>query len=197
MRTSVPSALPLFRSDMQVRLLGLLLLQPEREWTIDELAATLGAPSSSVVRELSRAESAGILTRDDSRRPHRLAAAQSSPLFEPLHDLLARTVGVEDDLRAALTVDGVDAAAIHGSWANPPRRPDSDIDVIVVGDASLRDLRRRVRDAGARAGRSIDLTLFRPDEMRDRHARGNGFVRRLLEKPLIPLVGDLRDAVGR
>jgi predicted nucleotidyltransferase len=195
MRTSVPSALPLFRSDMQVRLLGLLLLQPEREWTIDQLATTLGAPPSSVVRELSRAESAGIVSRDASRRPHRLVAARTSPLFEPLHELLQRTVGVETDLRAALSFDGVEIAAIHGSWANPPRRPDSDIDVVVVGDTSLRDLRRRVRDAGARAGRTIDLTLFTPDELRDRHARGNGFIRRLLEKPLIPLVGDLGAAL--
>ncbi|HEX7297518.1 MAG TPA: hypothetical protein VF257_00840, partial [Solirubrobacteraceae bacterium] len=62
MRTSVPSALPLFRSDMQVRLLGLLLLQPEREWTIDDLRRTLDAPTSSIVRELARAQDAGIVT---------------------------------------------------------------------------------------------------------------------------------------
>jgi predicted nucleotidyltransferase len=181
---------------MQVRLLGLLLLQPEREWTIDEVARTLRAPSSSVVRELSRAEGAGIVLRDASRRPHRLIAARTSPLFEPLHELLQRTIGVEDDLRAALTVAGVDAAAIHGSWARPPRRPDSDIDVIVVGDADLRELRRRVRDVGARAGRSVDLTLFSHDELREGHARGNGFIRRLLDQPLIPLVGDLRASIG-
>jgi predicted nucleotidyltransferase len=146
---------------------------------------------------VSRAQSAGIVSRDASRRPHRLVAARTSPLFEPLHDLLQRTIGVEAELRAVLSVDGVDVAAIHGSWANPPRRPDSDIDVIVVGNASLRDLRRRVRGAGARAGRSIDLTLFSPDELRGRHASGNGFIRRLLEKPVIPLVGDLGAALGK
>ncbi len=187
----------MFRSDMQVRLLGLLLLQPERVWTIDELAATLGAPSSSVVRELVRAEDAGIVRRDSSSRPHRLTAAATSPLFGPLQSLLERTVGVEDDLRAALSMEGVEAAAIHGSWASPPRRPESDIDVVVVGRASLRELRRRVRHVGDRAGRSIDLTLFSPEELRDRHARGNGFITRLLDEPLIPLVGDLRTLVTR
>ncbi|HEX7245208.1 MAG TPA: nucleotidyltransferase domain-containing protein, partial [Solirubrobacterales bacterium] len=143
------------------------------------------------------AQDAGIVTRDDSARPHRLAAAQTSPIFVPLRDLLQRTVGVEDELRSALSTDGVEAAAIHGSWAHPPRRPDSDIDVIVVGDASLRDLRRRVRDVGARAGRAVDLTLFSADELRERHARGHGFVERLLEEPLIDLVGDVRAVVER
>jgi len=32
MRTSIPPLLPLFRSEMQVRLLALVLLQPERGW---------------------------------------------------------------------------------------------------------------------------------------------------------------------
>ena len=186
----------MFRSDMQVHLLALLLLQPERPWTIEEIARALDAPSSSVVRELLRAESAGLVVRDASRRPHRLTAAVASPLYQPLHDLLERTVGVETDLRDALAVQGVDVAAIHGSWANPPRRPDSDIDVVVVGDASLRELRRRVRDAGARAGRSVDLTLFTAAELRDRHAKGSGFIRRLLEQPVIPLIGDLGEVLA-
>jgi predicted nucleotidyltransferase len=197
MRTSVPSTLPLFRSEMQVRLLGLLLLQPEREWTIEELRRALDAPASSIVRELSRAEDAGIVTRDSSARPHRLVAARSSPLFDPLRELLQRTVGVEDELRVALSTDGVDAAAIHGSWAHPPRSPDSDIDIVVIGDASLRELRRRVRGVGARAGRAVDVTLFGADEARARRARSDGFIAGLLEEPLIDLVGDVRAVIER
>ena len=45
MRTSVPSLLPIFRSEMQVRLLGLILLQPERTWTLHELAKAVGLHS--------------------------------------------------------------------------------------------------------------------------------------------------------
>ena len=48
MRTSAPSLLPLFRSEMQLRLLALLLLQPERAWTLHELTDDLDAPQSSV-----------------------------------------------------------------------------------------------------------------------------------------------------
>ena len=61
MRTTAPAILPLFRSEMQVRLLALLLLQPERSWTLHELAQTLDASASSVHRELGRAEAAGII----------------------------------------------------------------------------------------------------------------------------------------
>ena len=75
MRTSAPDILPIFRSEMQMRLLALLLLQPERSWTLQELAEALDAPASSVHRELGRAEHAGIVRRDSTARPHRFQAA--------------------------------------------------------------------------------------------------------------------------
>lgn len=196
MRSKVPSALPLFRSEMQLRLLALLLLQPERRWTLSELSSALKAPASSVHRELGRIEGAGLLIRETASKPHRFVGAKDSPLFEPLSQLLARTVSVEDDLRDALDVPGVLAAAIHGSWAAGNRRPDSDIDVVVIGDADLRGLRRRSRSVASRAGRRIDLTLFGSDEFRALAQEGRGFLQHLAEEPTIPLIGDLREVVA-
>ena len=197
MRTSVPGRLPLFRSEMQVRLLALLLLQPERSWTLKELANALGAVSSSVHRELGRAEAAGLIRRDASARPHRFAGAPDDALYEPLAELLRRTVGVEEDLRAALDRRGVAAAAIHGSWVTGNRRPDSDIDVLVVGDAPLSELRRAVRPIGKAAGRTIDLTLFSPEELRRLAATRSSFVRAVLDGTATPLVGDVGAFVSR
>ncbi len=191
MRTSAPAILPLFRSEMQLHLLSLLLLQPERSWTLQELAQALDAPASSVHRELVRAESAGIIRRDATARPHRFDAATDDPFNEPLVDLLRRSVGVEERLRDALDGPEVLAAAIYGSWASGTRRPDSDIDVIVIGDVDLRELRRRVRPIGKEAGRTIDLTVFSAAEFQRLLAENASFVRRVLDAPITRLVGDL------
>jgi predicted nucleotidyltransferase len=191
MRTSTPAILPLFRSEMQLRLLSLLLLQPERSWALQELAQTLDAPASSVHRELVRAESAGIIRRDANARPHRFDAATDDPFNEPLVDLLRRSVGVEEQLRDALERPEVLAAAIYGSWASGTRRPNSDIDVIVIGDVDLRELRRRVRPIGKEAGRTIDLTVLSAKELQRLLAENASFVRRILESPVTRLVGDL------
>jgi predicted nucleotidyltransferase len=191
MRTSAPAILPLFRSEMQLRLLSLLLLQPERSWALQELAQTLDAPASSVHRELVRAESAGVIRRDATARPHRFRAATDDPFNEPLVNLLRRSVGVEEQLRDALERPDVLAAAIYGSWAGGTRRPDSDIDVIVIGDADLRALRRRVRPIGKEAGRTIDLTVLSAEEFRRLLTENSSFARRVLEAPITPLVGNL------
>ncbi len=189
MRTSVPSLLPIFRSEMQVRLLGLVLLQPERSWTLHELAKAVGAPQSSVHRELARAQAAGVIRRDDAARPYRFTAATDDAAYGSLSDLLRRAVGLEGDLRSILDRTDVAAAVIYGSWASGERRPDSDIDVLVIGDAALRELRRLVRPVEKETGRRIDLTLMRPDEFRK--ARRSSFARTVTESPTLPLVGDL------
>jgi hypothetical protein len=95
MRTGTPDLLPLFRSEFQVRLLGLLILQPDQAWTIPEMAERLDAPISSVHRELRRAERAEIVDRDSDSRPHTFRGAKESPLYKPLADLLELTLGVE------------------------------------------------------------------------------------------------------
>lgn len=182
---------------MQVELLALLLLQPERSWTMSELADVLGAPQSSVHRELGRAEEAAIVERQAEARPHRFRAARDEPIVEPLADLLQRSVGVESQLRAVLDRPDVRAAVIHGSWADGQRRPGSDIDVLVVGQADLRELRRRVRPVGNSVGRTIDLTVLTVEELQSLLAERSSFVRQVLEAPTVPLVGELADLTRR
>lgn len=197
MRTKTPPLLPLFRSEMQVRLLALVLLQPERSWTLQDLAEALDAPQSSVHRELGRAKAAGVVRRDDTARPHRFSAATDDAAYEPLADLLRRTVGVESQLRDSLDRPDVHAAVIYGSWAAGARRPDSDIDVLVVGDADLRELRRLVRPIGKESGRTVDVTVMRDDEFRRLLADRSSFVRSVMEAPVTSIVGDLKSVANR
>lgn len=105
---------------------------------------------------------------------------------------MASTVGLESELSELLDdTPGVQAAVIHGSWVDGRVRPDSDVDVLVVGEVDLDELRRRARPIGQRAGRRIDLTAFRPDEFRRELNAGNGFLRKIVDSPMELLAGDL------
>lgn len=192
MRTSIPPLLPLFRSEMQVRLLALVLLQPERSWTLQALAESLNAPQSSVHRELSRAQAAGVVRRDVTARPYRFSAATDDAAYKPLAELLRRSVGLESELRAILDRPDVHAAVIHGSWASGARRPGSDIDVLAIGDADPGELRRLLRPLGKATGRTIDLTVLRDEEFRRLLAERSSFARSVWQAPVSAVVGDLK-----
>jgi predicted nucleotidyltransferase len=176
---------------MQMRLLGALLLQPTQAWTMQNLAAVVGAPASSVHRELDRALASGIVERDAASRPHRFSAATASPFYQPLRTLLSLSVGVESELRDALAELPIAAAVLHGSWVTGPLTADSDIDLLVVGDVDLREVRRRVRPVGQRAGRTIDVTVFGADEFRELARRRASFARHVFYDETRPIIGAL------
>ncbi|HYI81124.1 MAG TPA: MarR family transcriptional regulator [Thermoleophilaceae bacterium] len=190
MRTKPPDVLPIFRSDLQARLLAALLLDDGEPLTAQDLLDRLGATSTTLHRELGRLERAGLIEHDRVGRTRRYRAATDSPIHEPLRELLQRTLGVEPLLRRALSdVDGVEAAAIFGSWAAGETNEDSDIDLLVVGEMDRDDLLSQVREVEAQAHREIDVTAYRADEFARRRDEGSGFLQTVLRGPLIELVG--------
>jgi predicted nucleotidyltransferase len=153
---------------------------------------------ASLHRELLRAVDAGIVERDQSRRPHEFRAVRSSPLYEPVAALLQMTVGVEQGLRELLLITpGVAAAALYGSWADSSARPTSDIDLLVVGDdVDARGLRANLRKLGRRIGREIDLVLIPRRDFEVLLRDENPFLRVVLEGPIVNLVGDVAAPAG-
>jgi predicted nucleotidyltransferase len=188
---SVSSQLALFRSELQLRILGLLLLSPQETWTASEVGRRLEANSVTVHRELHRGLAAGVLVREPIGRTYVYRAATDSPLYEPLRLVLERTVGVEVELRRALeSVPGVEAAFIHGSFASQTKiKPTSDVDLLVLGDADPHALRRSVRKVEGRVGREIDVLAYRREEFAALAESGNSLVRGIIRGPVMPLVG--------
>lgn len=62
-----PSLLPLLRSQMQGELLAPVVLHPEREFTLTELADSLGASHTAVLREVDRLVGGGHPSRPPGR----------------------------------------------------------------------------------------------------------------------------------
>jgi predicted nucleotidyltransferase len=185
------AALPIFRSELQLRILALMLLGPGRTWTTPELAKRLDASPVTVHRELHRALDAGLLMREAIGRTYLYRAATDSPLYEPLRLLLERTVGIEVELRSALEdVPGVEAAFIHGSFAQKTKiKPTSDIDLLVLGNADPHTIRRRVRRVESQLGREIDVLAYSRSEFEALAASGNSLVRGIIRGPVTPLIG--------
>jgi predicted nucleotidyltransferase len=189
----VASELPLrlFRSELQLRMLGLLLLSSQDTWSAPQLTQALAANPVAIHRELHRALASGLLLREPIGKTYVYRAATDSPLYEPLRLLLERTVGVEAELKRALEdVPGLEAAFIHGSFATKKKlRPTSDVDLLVLGNVDPHALRRRVRQIEGRLGREIDVMAYTPEEFAALAADGNSLVRGIIRGPVTPLVG--------
>jgi predicted nucleotidyltransferase len=196
MRTPVPSVLPLFRSELQLRILAQIFEQGGPV-AARQLVDSLEAPAASVHRELMRARDAGVIVREAVGRTQLYRPATDSPLYEPLRELLKRTVGVDAELHAALAEEpNVVAAAVHGSYASAAGvRPQSDVDLLVIGDVDYRRLRKRLRDVERHTGRRVDPVIYETAEARALYRSGNGFIRGVLEGPHTDIVGNVAEAI--
>lgn len=132
-------ALPLFRTDVQFRILGELFTNPGLEVAVGVLAERIAAPQATVSREVARLAEGGLLrTRREGNRTVVTAAVDSS-IAPELQSLLGKLYGPPARIRDTLAgVPGVRQAVIFGSWAarwqGRPGPVPRDIDVLVVGE---------------------------------------------------------------
>jgi predicted nucleotidyltransferase len=185
-----PPLLPLLRSRLQAEVLSLVLLSPGREWTLSELASRVRASTSSVLREVARAEQAGVMA---SRRVGntRLVTVAASPLTEPLTDLLLRSFGPGQVLAEELaSVAGIESAYLFGSWAaryaGQAGRSPADLDVLVIGTPDRDALDDAAQRAGARLAREVNVTIRSADWWR---SGDDGFHTEITRRPLVQISG--------
>ena len=187
--TARPRLAPIFRSDVQLRVLGATYLEPERLFTILELVERTGKPQPTVAREVERLTEAGLVESELRSGRRTVWAATTSPIFEELKSLLNKTIGpktvIEDQLSG---LRGLDRALIYGSWAarfhGEPGPQPNDIDVLVVGTPDVATVRAAADKATQILGRDVNVSILTPKEWADAKS---GFIRTVKDGPLVDL----------
>jgi predicted nucleotidyltransferase len=176
---------------LQAEVLTLVLLNPEQEWSLTSLASRTGASVSSVQREITRAEQAGVVS---SRRLGnvRLVTAANSPLTASLTELLLRSFGPRQVLAEELEgVEGVEKAYLFGSWAaryaGEAGRPPADLDVLVIGAPDRDELDDAAQRAASRLAQEINVTIRSPTWW---HEGNDGFHADVTRRTLVPIFSE-------
>lgn len=164
MRSEAPALLPIFRSQHQAELLSWLLLHPDEEYAMTDLANRIDVPLNTLHREAQRLVSAGLLTSRSVGRSRLLSANATHYAIRPLTELLEVSFGprtvVAEEFADVVRVERV---LIFGSWAEryqgtagtPPR----DIDVMVVGTPDRADVYDAADRAQARLGLEVNPSV--------------------------------------
>jgi len=191
-RTSLADAL---FTGTQQRVLGLLFGQPQRTFYANEVIALAERGTGAVQRELARlARSELVIVRQFGRQKH-YQANPDSPIYSELCGIAGKTMGLAEPLREALAslADRIQAAFVYGSVAKRQDTASSDIDLMVLADeVTYADLFTSLDDLGRKLGRSVNPTIFTATELAQKVARGDSFVRRVMEQPKIWIIGDDR-----
>jgi DNA-binding transcriptional ArsR family regulator len=172
-------------------ILAATLVQPEKAWYVSELARRMGVPASSLQRELHDLSEVGILKTYRQGRMVYYQANTDSPVFSDLRGLLIKTAGFVDILARALKplAARLRTAFVYGSVAAGSEQSDSDVDLMVVGQVSPKDLALPLRRARELLGRNINPTVYTPDEFDKKRAASDPFLKQVMGRPKLFVLG--------
>ncbi len=106
---------PVFRSKHQAELLMWLLLHPDQEYGVSDLADRLGVPLSTMHREVVRLDEAGLITSRTLGRNRLVRANAAHPAGPALTQLLEVTFGPKVVIAEEFAIPGAEQVVIFGS----------------------------------------------------------------------------------
>lgn len=181
----------LFPSPVLVDVLCLFLMHPEEEYYQRSLAEKTGHSLAQVQYALERIEQAGLVNKKKSGNRLYYKVEKSHPAFEDLKRAFFKTVALGDVIREALKPleKKIMFAFVYGSIAKGQDRPDSDLDLLLIGSVTLKDIANAVADLSEKLKREVSPVNYTPATFVERLKEGNRFALELLETPKIWLIG--------
>src|SRR5262245_22017483 len=118
MKVPAPSLAPILRSDAQGRILARVLTDPEAAYSLSDLVAWSKTSMPTVLREVERAERAGIVTTEKIGPTRLVRTNPSHPLHDAVRRIVLATYGPPPVIAEEFdTIAGADAVVLFGSWA--------------------------------------------------------------------------------
>jgi predicted nucleotidyltransferase len=180
----------LFHSEVRAELLRLMFGVRQKEMYRAEIISHTPFAQGSVEEELQKLVDLELLTtvKDGNRRYY--SANRQHPIYPELHGIVVKTSGLRDLLAEALAKKKISFAFVFGSIAAEGERAESDLDLMIIGAVTHREVASALRRATERIGREINPHFFDPAEFSRRVAAENHFLSDVMAKPKLFIIGD-------
>ena len=182
----------LFPLQYRRRLLAVLCMHAGQWFHLRELERLTAAASvGSIKKELDQLVGVGLLKVRKVGNQTQFCVNEDHPVYPELSGLIRKTIGLVDVLHTALTpiATQIQIAFVFGSMAQGTETPHSDVDVMILGEAGFADAVNALYESQATLGREINPKVMTLAEWQRRKAVGDGFVKNVLNKPKLFVVG--------
>ncbi|MCL4558900.1 MAG: nucleotidyltransferase domain-containing protein [Deltaproteobacteria bacterium] len=179
----------LFKSKIRKNILARFFANESKRFYINEMARLAGTTQGTCRRELNKLVDTGILktSREGNLQYYRINT--DYPLYNEFRTIIIKTVGIEASISNALRrVQGIAYAFIFGSYARDEFKPESDIDVVVIGTVKEPHLVKVVADVEKSTGREINYHIYSLEEFKSK-LRSNSFMKNIIREYIL-VTGD-------
>jgi predicted nucleotidyltransferase len=180
----------IFTSATRVRVMELFLANQDKQFYLREISKKLDENTNAVRRELNNLHDIGLLRKERKGNLVLYSVNRNFPIYNELKNIFMKTRGVAKVMADSIqNMKGVKIAFIYGSFARGDERVSSDVDLFIVGEPEEGILLKELKRLEGVLGREINYVVFTPNEFKE----GNPFIKEVLTKPKIMLVGDFND----
>jgi DNA-binding transcriptional ArsR family regulator len=191
MKVMPASLMPIFRSEVQGRILGVLFANTSHELSVSDLAKRVGTSLPTALRDVRRLQDAGIVLVRATGNLRLVKVNIEHPLYAPLSEIVLYSFGALEVLRGKFDlVEGLKAAFIYGSWAarymGEPGADPGDVDVLLIGSFDRALAFEIALKASALIGKQVNVNNLSEEGWNSKEL---GFVKTVQSRPMIQLIG--------
>lgn len=172
--------------------LNVLYGNADQAFYMRQLARLTGLGMGALQRELEALSQAGIIERTVQGRHIYFKANVACPIYQELKAIVAKTIGIGEMLRQALgpLTERIRWAFIHGSTAKGTETASSDVDVMIVGDATFEEVVTALHEGQEKTGREINPTVYSVEEFSRKVKEGHHFLSTVMRGPKMFVLGE-------
>jgi len=180
----------LFSSKTRVEVLKLFLFNPDNSFYQRQISHLTHLPIRGIQREVDKLLRIGILEKSMQGNRVYYKVNRRCPIIEELKNILFKTVGIQEALKNNLKKKDIKVAFIYGSYAKGEEDLLSDIDLMIIGDVSLKEISSILSKPKEELKREINYVVFSPQEFIDRFKHKDHFLLSVLKEKKIFILGD-------
>ena len=179
----------LFSSRTRVEVLKLFLFNPDNSFYQRQISHLTNQPIRGVQRELEKLGRIGLLQKsiDGNRVYYRVN--REHPIFEDLKNIFFKCEGLAEVLKENLLDRKIEFCFIYGSYARGEENLLSDIDLMIIGDISSREISNILAGVKTQFSREINYAVFPSIEFVNRARHKDYFLDTVLQDKKIFIIG--------
>ncbi|MCK4667076.1 nucleotidyltransferase domain-containing protein [Candidatus Dependentiae bacterium] len=187
----------LFTSKIRIKILTQFLLNVNESFYTRQLEKILKEPVGPINRELHNLEGIDILESFKKGREKHYRINKEMFFFDALQLLFIKAIIGKSISEVLSGKKGIELVFIYGSLAKGEGHKGSDIDIMIIGDITNKELNKEINKCEKKLGKVINYFIYDREEIKDRLRKEDNFILTVFKEEHIILIGNEKDELFR